>query len=496
MERREKEIKDYIEVLLSRKWLFIIPFLLSTATGAFIAYTSPPLYRSTTLILVEGQKVPEDYVKPTVTTSVRERLRTITQQIMSRTKLERIIEEFGLYPYRPSRVALFMKRLGFEGWDRPPTKDELVARMRRDIEVEVVGNRNRVDAFKLSYIGPDPETAMKVTNALASLFIEENLKVREEYAEGTLDFLAGELERAREELKRQEQLIREFKQRHMGALPEQLDANLRTLDRLQMELQSTRESLRRAEDQRIVLQERLAELQGADDGEVEVVDPLEEELYQLRRQLVVLRSMYKETYPDVQLVKARIEEIEGILESRKGQGEIQPVGPEREERMRTIEDVKTELRLLQGEIEALKRRERELMKEIEKYEARVEETPANEQRLAELLREYSILQQNYQSLLEKRLEARLSTNLEKKQKGEQFRVLDPANLPESPFKPDRRKILLMGMMAGVGLGLGLVYGMEYLKPVFRKEEDFIGLVDVPVIATIPRFSKKVLKGRG
>ncbi len=483
-----------------RKWLFIVPFILIIGVTTVLAFTLPPIYKSTTLILVEGQKVPPAYVKPTVTTSVQERLKTITQQIMSRTRLERIIKEFGLYSDRSGKYAIYIKKLGLDRWIRqsPPTMDDLVERMRKNISVKVMGK----DAFTVSFTGKDPETVMKVTSTLASLFIEENLKVREEYAEGTSDFLAEELKRAKEKLESQEEAIKRFKQEHIGSLPEQLDANLKTLDRLQIALQSVRDTLKKDEEQKIMLQERLASLsnQQVMSGEVGLsVDPLEQELYNLKKELVRLRSVYKDTYPDVQMVKVRIKEIEEILKDRAGKedstkasektdsmGNISPISDP------VVNGIKTQIDRLDLEIKSLKASESRLKKQIKVYEKRVEETPKNEQILASLTRDYNMTQQSYQSLLGKRLEAQLSANMEKRQKGEQFRVIDPANLPEKPFKPNRKMLVLIGIFLGLGCGLGLVYTVEYMSPVFRKPEDFIGMIDIPVLATIPRYSDLVL----
>ncbi|MEK7678895.1 MAG: Wzz/FepE/Etk N-terminal domain-containing protein, partial [Deltaproteobacteria bacterium] len=262
-----KNISGYIEVFLRRKWAFISLAVAGAAIGGVIAYTLPAYYMSSTLIIIEEQQVPAAYVTPTDVTTVAQRINVIKQHILSRTKLEEIIKNFNLYtgskagslPWPLSRII---------PWGNDAlAKDEAIDRMRKDIEFKVIGgdpsysggsqSQRRDAAFTISYIGRDPNTAMQVTNMLASLLIEENLQIREQYAEGTSEFLVSELEKSKKELSEQEAAIRRFKEARMGGLPEQLDANLRTLDRLQLELQSVSGTLKNAEDRKSLLEEQL-----------------------------------------------------------------------------------------------------------------------------------------------------------------------------------------------------------------------------------------------
>ncbi|NOS35995.1 MAG: hypothetical protein GQ522_05100, partial [Deltaproteobacteria bacterium] len=323
----DKSIFEYWEIFSRRKWWVIIPAIIGTVIAAIYSYTLPPYYRSTTLILVEQQKVPEAYVMPTDVTPLAKRLSTIQQQIMSRTRLEQIIMDLNLdnesEPTNPiSRVI---------GKVRPhtrntPGKEEIVERMREAINVEVIegSSREGAYAFRVSYEGRDPKTTMQVTSTLASMFIEENLKIREQYAEGTTEFLSSELDKAKKALEEQERAVRSFKEAHMGALPEQLDANLRTLDRLQMELQSVNDSLRNAKDRSALLEEQLG-LGSAQSASI--ANPVQEELLRLRQDLVQLRTIFKENYPDVVIARSRINELEKELANRSatgGQGSENP----------------------------------------------------------------------------------------------------------------------------------------------------------------------------
>jgi len=233
--------QDYLQIGLRRKWYIIIALLVSVFAAYGIYKSLPKIYRASTLILVLPQRVPESYVRPIITDSIASRLNTISQEILSRTRLEKVIQELNLYPELRDKLPM-------EG---------IIERMRGMIEVTVQNNpqnERTQNSFSISFEGKDPQAVMTVTNKLASLFIEENLKVREFQAESTSNFLVKELQSMADQLKRKEQEIRSFKERSMGQLPQQLDANLRILERLQQELQTTSENLRAAEDRCVLIQ--------------------------------------------------------------------------------------------------------------------------------------------------------------------------------------------------------------------------------------------------
>lgn len=492
MNQTNKGIQEIIEMLARRKWLIVIPFVICSGLGAFIAYSLPSYYKSSTLIMVEQQKVPEAYVRPTDETPIERRLNTISQQIMSRTNLEQIIIDFNL---NKGDLDLYSK---IESWFGLPSSqkvsnEEFVDKIRKDIEVNVIGDRRGGDAFRISYIGRDPHITMQVTNRLSSLFIEENLKVREQYAEGTSEFLSDELEKAKQELENQETAFKGFKERYMGRLPQQMEANLRTLDRLQIELQANHASLKNVEDRKAFLEEQLsassATLQAIQDTSP---NSLEAELERRKGELSALLSTYKENYPDVVIAKKRIKEVEKQLADKEG-SESQPQGSPVPRTQRDV--IAAGLTELKSQVAYFIKQEGTIREQIRVYQKRVEETPASEQMIADIERDYQTSQRNYQALLEKKLSARLAENMEKRQKGERFKVIDPANLPEKPFKPDRIKVALGGSAVGLGLGVGLVYLLEFLNPAFRKPDDFIGVLDKPILAVIPALNPEPTKGK-
>jgi polysaccharide chain length determinant protein (PEP-CTERM system associated) len=490
MDQSQNEFFGYLEMFLRRKWILILSIILGTAIAAFIAYNAPAYYRSTTFILVEQQKIPEAYVTPTDTTPFEQRLSTIQQQVMSRTNLENIIKDFNLYGKGGNENKLLQKVQSAMGIKivSKPTMESIVEKMREDIEIEVLGatRGSGGDAFRISYTGSAPDITMRVTNTLASLFIEENLKIKEQYAEGTSEFLAKELEKAKDDLEAQEVSIRKFKEKRMGALPEQLDANLRTLDRLQLELQSVTESFRNSQDRKTMLEEQI-NLIATGAAPAQVASPLEE-LTRLKSELAALLSVYTDSYPDVIIARNRVKEFEEQMSGSEQDGAAEDVGPSAVAAQIQNREVYANLSEVKSQISMLKARETRIRRQIMMHEKRVEDTPANEQRLTDLTRDYEITFRNYQSLLEKKLNAKLAQNLEKRQKGARFRVVDPANLPEKPFKPNRPMIILFGVMGGGGVGAGLILLLEFLNPAFRKPEDFIGVLDQPVLVSIPIFT--------
>ena len=492
MEESRKTVFDQFAVFIHRKWLFITPLIIGTVAGLAVSFQLPEKYSSTTLILVEEQQVPEEYVTPTDKTPFNQRLNVISQQILSRTRLDKIIKEFGLYSQQGPGLIDRAKSLITGSASEAPTPEDIIEQMRGDIQFAVIGEQNPRkqqssggNAFSITYSGEDPQTTMQVTNTLSSLFIEENLKVREQYAEGTSEFLASELDMAQQELAQLEQKLKDFKQARMGTLPSQLDANLRTLDRLQLDLQTVTASLRTNADRKLVLEEQMKYNAPVAVSRA-VQSSIAGELESARAELGQMLSIFKESYPDVIILKKRINDLERQLQGEAEAGGEEPSTQEYAP-PRVAHPSYAELMAVKSQITTLTRREANIRKQLDEYTARVELTPASEQQLTDLQRDYDISLQNYQTLLEKKMSARLSENLEKRQKGARFRVVDPANLPQSPDQPNKPLVISLGTLAGAAAGIGLVFVFEFLNPAFRKPEDFEGVIDSPVLTSIPLF---------
>jgi len=458
-------LEDYIEIALRRKWFVIIPFIVSIIGIILALYIVPRSYKSTTMILVEHQKVPESYVNPTVTSDINDRLTTITQQVMSRTRLESIINEFGLYNREKSNIS----------------NEELVEMMRGSIEIDIKGGSrgDRTSAFSISYIGSDPETVMHVTNRLASLFIEENLKVREQQAEGTTEFLDSQMQGLKATLETQEAQIKLYKEKYMGELPSQIDATLRTLDRLQLERKIVNDELSSASDRKNMLESQLSESNNKEKTTDKTSDdPQIIRLAELKEELARLSISYTDKYPEIGRLKREISEIQSQIKTRKGT----------ESEATYINPLSKQLMNVNKQVVKLKEEQEKIAKQISVLQGRVERIPERELQMTALMRDYENTSNNYQSLLNKKLDAQLAENLEKRQKGEQFKILDPANLPIKPYKPNPKKIFLMGIAIGVGSGVGLVALLETIDASFRKPDDVYAVIGIPVLASIPRIS--------
>ncbi|MFQ5543847.1 MAG: GumC family protein, partial [Nitrospiria bacterium] len=454
---------DFIGIGWRRKFWILIPLLIGAAISVYLVFTLPKIYQSNTLILVEAQKVPQSIVQSAVTGTAQDRLASIKQQVLSRSFLLRIIEKFGLYQNGgASYFQNLLAKIGIEPKQKTVSTGSKIGAMRKNIEVRTNGRR-RLESFSISFSGEDPETVMNVTNELASLVIEENLRIREGFIEGATDFLNVELENLKKELERQEKRFGDYKRTYMGELPEQLDANLRALDRFQANLEAIRISKKTTHDRIDDLERRYKNLseQQARMTSDNMIDPaiglnpiaqspLEQTLSQYRVMLADLLIEYNDNYPDVIILKRKIEELEkkaGNIrrktanpELREGSSDTAPQSIVSEPAMMLV----TQIRSANEDLKNLVTREAEIEEQIGLYEQRVENTPKREQEMVTIQRDYDNISNSYQALLSKKLNAEISENLEKRQKGEQFRIIDPANLPEKPIKPNKFLVLLIG----------------------------------------------------
>ena len=462
-----------------KKWLIVLPLLIISAGTATVAYFLPNKYRSDTLMLVVPQRVPETYVRSTVTTKIEDRLNAISQQIMSRTRLERIIVDNNLYV--EERKTEIMQ--------------DVVEQMRSDIHIEVI----KGDAFRISYVGKDPRSVKTVTERLASLFIEENVNERAQLAEGTNQFLETQLDNARKRLAEQEAKLEKYREQYSGQLPSQAEANLQVIQNTQLQIQSLLQSLNRDRDRKLVVQSMLADLTSPDvpvmvpDGNGGTVpQPLTatEQLAVAQGRLRQLEAQLTPVHPDVINARRQIAELQARAEAEAQATPMSPeaapaVTPAQIARRGRIKALQLELESLDRQIASQQAQERQLRAVAATYQARLENVPARETELAELTRDYTTLQQVYADLLQKNEESKVSANLERRQIGEQFKLLDPARLPEKPVSPNRPLINLLGAAAGLVLGVGLVVLQEYRDTSFRTEEDIVRLLALPVLARIP-----------
>jgi polysaccharide chain length determinant protein (PEP-CTERM system associated) len=498
------DIQRYFKIGQRRKWYIIIPFTLSVAISFGVYTYLPKVYRATTVMWFQGAKVAEGYVKgiypagdeSTLKDVMTARVDTISQEILS-TRLESVIKEFNLYP---------------DIRDKLPMED-IAGMMKKNIEVKVELKQN---IFSISFEGTKPETVLKVTNKLASMFIEENLKSREIVAGATVDFISKELQKAEWNVKKGEEAVRRLKEKHMGQLPELLGTNLGILQRLEQQLKTASDNLIAAEERIVLLESQIAQLtvrsrgsltqgedvrseQGREDASVELLNTL-------KRDLANAEFKYTETHPDVVALRRKIASLELRLKKQEGEREkrIKEVKERKEEILeasplldpateKLFTQYKGQLKAAQSEASRLKEEMGSLKEQMARYQKRIEETPMTEQAMAQLNRDNERLRSYYQSLVDKKYQSQLAANLELKRQGEQIRIFEPARLPNRPYKPDPIEVLAIGALLGLAIGSGLVWFRESADRSFYEVSEVETYLKLPVLATILNLNEEEKK---
>ena len=467
-----------------RKWMAVAGFVLPLTAGVSVITFLPNLYRSTATVLVDRQQIPETFVRSTVTSALETRLHTISQEILSRSRLEELINRFGLYAKLRTRVPF----------------EDVIARMRSDIKldlksVDARGLREATVAFTISYQGSHPGTVAAVTNTLASFYIEGNVKNRERQATNTAEFLKVQLAETKVRLDAQEQRVSEFKRRHLGELPQQLETNLGTLERLHAQLRLNADNQTRAAERRQSLSGQLAEAESLlsmplapTAAAASAAETPEARLIRLKEELARLRSQFSEKYPDVVRTAAEVQVLERQVEAAKSQErrlEDKPPAASQTPLTPYVLRLKEALGDVDADIKVYKGEEKRLREGIAAYQARVENVPRREQEFREVSRDYDSTRELYQTLLKRYEEAQLAENMEQGQKGEQFRVLDPAIADTVPAAPNRAKLLAVALIASLGVALAAVMGAEKVDTSFHAVDDLRAFSPVPVVVSIP-----------
>ncbi|HEV2843265.1 MAG TPA: Wzz/FepE/Etk N-terminal domain-containing protein [Thermoanaerobaculia bacterium] len=469
-------LNELFRALWRRRIWFLVPLLLGVAAGVAALKVLPPTYRAETKVLVEPQRVPTDYVKPTVTVSMQDRLRTIEPLIKNRDNLERIVREIGLYPELRGTVPM----------------DLLGERASRDLLVEPRG-----DTFHISFKNSDPVKAARTANRVADLFIQSNLDIRENQAQGTSKFLESELAATKRRLEQQEARIAAFKSVHMGNLPEQRDTNLRSVEQLQTKLEINMDAMDKAETRRLLLQTQLAELRREAEQRraaparsilTESAPGQPSRLELLRAELIQLRARYTDRHPDVIRTQAEVEQLEKLESARPSRPATVEVTEAEPEPVRIDPTLKAELASVDMELRSLRAERGRILADISQTQGRLENVPRVEQDLLSLTRDYDNIRNSYESLLDKRLNARLYENLEKSQQGERFTIIERAVPPRLPYEPKPLLVIGLGLVAGGALGLLAALLRDRTDPTYSDIQSFQdAFPGVPVLATIPVF---------
>lgn len=468
--------------LFERRWLIVALAVTGWVIGTTAGWILPPKYRSETVILVEQQKVPEHYVESNITVDLQQRLQSMSEQILSRTRLLTLIDKFNLY--------------GGSAGQRDP--DALVARMRKDIAIEMItpeGRPDQLSAFKVSYSGPTPRLARDVTQELTALFINENLENREQLSEDTTSFLQSQLDDARDSLAQQEEKLRQFRTQHAGELPEQLQSNLQILGGLQIQLQAANDALSQTQQRNLYLHSLLHQYQitgaaaGADPSGASTPQTTQGKLAQARAQLADLEGRYTEKYPDILRLKQQIAELEAQQAQEaatSGSSTAEATAPHSapDESSPAIQ-LKSELSANEFQIQSEKAKIKRLEQQVDLYQSRLNSTPEREQQAAAVTRDYDQSRTYYETLLSKKLQSEMATNLEKRRQGEQFRVIDPPSLPSRAYWPNRLALSLGGLAVGLVLGVAIGVLLDLIRPRIYDTGELVQLLGPGYVLALP-----------
>lgn len=462
------EIQKYKNLLLRHGWGIFLTTVTMTLAAVVVITLLPDRYQATTTILVDPQRIPDRYVTSTVPADPAERLNTLKQQVESSTRLQQIIDQFGLYPEMRGRAA----------------REDIVERMRSDIDlVAKPGSGSEMGTFTVTFRGTSPQIVAKIANELASSFIDWNLQSREQRAEDTTHFMSTQLEEARQNLQQQETKLRDFKMQHIGEMPDQSNANLQTLSRLQQSLQTNTDGLNRVDEQIQLLSLVPDAPAPTPTGNPSERDRLESEKRRLLLDLADLKKKYTDSHPDVVTTEARLQQVQRQLDALPVMAATTTSIPS----AKPTSTVELRRQMLEKEKQRLLAEQQDIRAQFATYQAKVDAVPLREQQLSDLTRDYNISKEHYSSLLEKTLSAEMATNLEKRQQGERFTILDPAQPPQRPYKPRRLFLMVTALLGSFLFAVGTIIVKDQITGSIKAERELRDLLpqSVALIGSIP-----------
>jgi len=484
IENRELSIDDYVAMLRRRLKVILIPALLAPFAGFLISYVFPAKYTSQSLVLVEEQKVPQGYVKSVVTEDLTQRIATLQQQVLSRNRLQPMIDRLGL--------AKGGKNL-----------DDAIDDIRQNVAIEPVETelsvasspkkrpgQSNVPGFYVNFTAANPREAQQICNELTSMLLEENLKSREQVAQSTTDFLTRQLEDAKRNIDDLDGKLANFKRQYMGQLPGDEDNNMKILMGLNSQLDADTQALNRAQQDRTYTESLLAQQLASWKSSQSTTNPqsLEQQLSALQTQLLQLQARYTDDHPDVIKTKADVAEVKKKLAElnaagSKGTDNTTDKGSLNEPP--EIRQLRLQIHQYEEVIAQASRDQKRLQEQIKLYQGRVALSPSVEEQYKSLTRNYDTALKFYQDLLAKKSESEMATDMERRQQGEQMRLLNPANLPDTPSFPNRLLFAGGGLGVGLGIGLGLALWLELRDKAIRTEQDVTAALDLPMLVSVP-----------
>lgn len=477
---RELTLDDYLAMARRRMWWIILPVVLLPVLTYLVSLKIPNRYTSKTTVLVDQQKVPDNFVKSVMTEDINVRLATMQEQILSRSRLQPIIERFGLFRDDVGKLPM----------------EELVDHMRKLITVTPMQATNDaarhagMPGFSISYTAENARLAQQVCAEITSMFMTENLKAREASAVGTTDFLKSQLADAKRSLDEQDAKLADFKMKYTGQGPEHEQTNLSMLTTLTSQLDAANQMLARAQQDKTYSESLLGQQIAAWQASKVTTSPetLDHQLSSLQSQLVTLRSKYTEDHPDIYKLKSEIAKVKKQINenaeataglSLRDESKPNPNEPPQ------LQQLRLQIRQLESVIKERAADQQRIRQQIATYQSRIQLSPKVEEQYKQLTRDYSTAQKNYDDLLNKKTQSEMATDLERRQQGEQFRVVDPPNLPEKPSYPNRLKFIAFAFVAGLGLSAGMVFIMEIQDKALRTQRDVEFYLQLPTLAMVP-----------
>ena len=479
--QRELTPADYLAMFRRRWVLILILTIIGPPVGYGISHLLPNRYKSETLVLIEPPHVSGDLVPQVDITSLGQRLASMQQQILSRSRLEQIVRQTGLGSDPANKESV----------------EKLIDQLQDAIDVTAVrpmleSSAREMPGFFVSVTLGDPATAQKVCTAVTSLFIEENSRIQREHAEQTTEFLSTQLTQAKADLDAQDAKLAAFKSHYIGSLPDDEQTNFNLLTSLTSQLDSANQALARAQQDKSfaesMLTQQIATWQASQNGQNP--DALENQLAAMQTQLANLRLRYTEDYPDVIKAKNDIAQLQRrIAEAANTKDAKNPADviktPKSSGEPPQITEWRTQIHTADEIIAEKTKEQATIKKQIETYQSRVQGSPVVEEEYKELTRGYQTALDSYNDLLKKRSESAMSGELSREQQTEQFVVLDPANLPDKPSSPKRPLFALGGLFGGLALGCGITLLLELQDTSLRTERDVEYGLGLPVLAIVP-----------
>lgn len=486
---RTLNVDDYFGILKRRGWMIAVPAILLALIGFGLTFVVTPQYVSQTLILVEQQKVPDEYVKPVLEEDLTARLASMKEQILSRSRLEPIIERFNLY-----------------GGGKKASLDDRIDQARKNIDIKPIHSEmartGGLPGFYISFKDADAHTAQQVCGEIASLFVTANLNARAQSAEGTTDFLKSQLDAAKRNLDDQDAKLAAFQQKYMGRLPGEEQPNMNMLTSLNTQLDAATQALNRMEQDKSYIEAMISQQQGlaaqSAEGKSGAAAPgaLQIQLQNLENEEAELAKRYTDDYPDVVAVRRRIKEVRAQIAAAPSVAattpEIKATSTPSHNDSPAIQQLRAQLRSLDQGIQSKRHEQALIQSQVGTYQARISSSPQIQEEYKTLTRDYGTAQGFYDQLLKNFNQSKMATDLERRQQGEQFSVMDQPNLPDSPTFPKRALFVTAGLMGGLILGIMFVAWREYRDTALRSERDVWAFTKLPTLGVIS-FSGEVMQ---